>query len=152
MSKVKKTKVLLPLSTKFNKELLLKAFEILKGLRNPDLTAIHVLELPVTASLDITQHEKKVQEIKNSLEPVVNWIREQSFNIDTKIVVARHISEAIVEEANSGDYDLIVLTKREPPKGLRRIFYKSHSDYVTGKVNCPALILINKKYNSSRLG
>ncbi len=151
MSRVKKTKVLLPITLKVNRELLLKGFEILKGLKNPDLTVFHVLELPVTASLDISEHDKKIKELKQQLIPTIKWIEEQTFKINSKIVVARHISEAIVEEANSGDYDLVILSKRAPPKGLKRIFHRSHSDYVTGKINCPALILVDKKPKSSRL-
>ncbi len=151
MNVSKKTRILLPVSTRINRELLLKGFDILKSLKNPDLTIFHVIELPVTASLDILEHNRIVQELQQQLTPIIKWIEEQSFKISSKIVVARHISEAIVEEANSGDYDLVVLSKREPPKGLKRIFYRSHSDYVTGKINCPALILVDKKYSSSRL-
>ncbi|WEU40089.1 MAG: universal stress protein [Candidatus Odinarchaeum yellowstonii] len=151
MNQVKKTKVLLPVSVKVNRELLLRSFEILKGLKNLDLIVFHVLELPVTASLDISEHNQKVQELNQQLEPTIKWIEEQSFKIKSKIVVARHVSEAIVEEANSGNYDLVVLLKREPPKGVRRLFYRSHTDYVTGKLNCAALILVDKRYKSSRL-
>lgn len=144
MEELKKTKILLPLSLKTERKILVKGLAIIGGFQNPFITVFHIIELPVTAALDIKEHKLKVKEVENKLKPIVKWIEAQSFKVRIRIVVSRHISDAIVEEARIGGYDLVVLTKRKPPQGIGRILYRSHTDYVTGKIDCPALILMDR--------
>jgi hypothetical protein len=145
MEKSVKTKILLPISLEYNKNVLVKGLAILTNLKEPYIIVFHAIELPVTATLDLSEHQEKVDEIKSKLKPFTDWIKKQSFEIKERIVVTRRITDAIIEEANSGNYDLLLLTKRRPPKGFRKIFYKSHTDIVTDSINCPALILVSKK-------
>ncbi|MHA1410451.1 MAG: universal stress protein [Candidatus Odinarchaeia archaeon] len=145
MNSIIKTKVLLPVSLDYDKESILRGLTILAGFKKPVISVFHAIELPVTATLDISAHQQIVDEIKSKLAPLINWLKNQSFEVKERIVVTRHISDAIIEEANVGNYDLVILTKRKPPKGIRRIFYKSHTDLVTGSINCPALIIVRKE-------
>ncbi|MHA1754515.1 MAG: universal stress protein [Candidatus Odinarchaeia archaeon] len=144
-TQIKKTKILIPIDLEIEKDVLVKGLALISKLKKPVITLLHIIELPVTASLDIREHHSKVEEIELKVKPMVEWLKGQSFEVNYKIAVARYITSGIVEEANSGDYDLVILTKRKPPKGIRRLFYRSHTDKVTGSVNCPVLILVRKK-------
>ena len=64
MSEKLNTKILLPVSLKIDKERFVKGLSLLANFKNPELTIFHVIELPVTATLDINEHQQKVNDIK----------------------------------------------------------------------------------------
>ncbi|MEM3607000.1 MAG: universal stress protein, partial [Candidatus Bathyarchaeia archaeon] len=51
-------------------------------------------------------------------------------NVLVKIVVARSISEGIIYESNSGDYNIVIMMKRKPRRGFKKFLHKSISEKV----------------------
>ena len=141
---VKKTKVLIPVSLEFDKSTLVKGLSIISKLREPSITVLHIIDLPVTSTLDVEMHKQKIEAAEKALKPLVDWIKSQSLEVNLKVDLARSITDGVIEETNQGDYDILILTKKKPPKGFKRLFYRSHTDSITGEVNCPTLILVRR--------
>jgi nucleotide-binding universal stress UspA family protein len=64
------------------------------------------------------------------LAPISEWLKEQGYASRKKIVVARDVAEAIVSEANAEDYAFVIMTKRQPKKGIGGLFHHSVSERV----------------------
>ncbi len=141
MEPYNKTRILIPISQKVDKERVTAALSILYFFRKPLIVLLHIIELPMTAPLDLSLYPKEEAEARKKLKSVEKWLREQGFEVRTKISAARDATLGIVDEADTGRYNLVILMKRRPPEGLKRLFYKSHTDRVTSKISCLSLIL-----------
>ncbi|MHA1238368.1 MAG: universal stress protein [Candidatus Odinarchaeia archaeon] len=137
----KQTKILIPISKNVDKEKITQALTVLYFFREPLIVLLHVIEVPITAPLNIELYQDEKTKIEKLISGIRQWLEEQGFKVKTKIAVARNASQGIIEEANSGGYSILILMKRRPPRGLRKLFYKSHTDMVTSNVNCISLII-----------
>jgi basic amino acid/polyamine antiporter, APA family len=105
-------KILLPLRSTTQTETVQLACEMAQ-LHKAQLTALHVIEVPFSMPLDTTlPHRIELAGIV--LKTAEALALEVGVNIDLDIVRARNISEAIIDVAQRGGYDLLLLeSKRE---------------------------------------
>jgi nucleotide-binding universal stress UspA family protein len=79
------------------------------------------------------------------LSPIAEWLKEQGCTSRKKIVVARDVAEAIVNEANAEDYAFVIMTKRHPKKGVRGLFHHSVSERVIRETRCMVLTTLTSE-------
>ena len=114
--------------------------EIFEEPENIEIVLFTVITLPQVTSL-----EQKdifdlpiVDEYRNKVNEIGMLFKELGFKVIEKIVFARDIVEAILNEAIENPYDMIVLVKR---KSLPRFIGKSVSRSLLPKIHKPILIL-----------
>jgi len=144
-------KILVPLGPELDKPKMISALGILSSFKQPLIVLLHVIELPSrTVPLDqaIQESEFKETEEKHVLQ-VAKWLREQGYNVQTKVAVARSVADGVIEEATNGDYSAVLLLKRRLKKGfLKR--HKSVSEKVSRYVECPVITqLLGEKKESN---
>jgi nucleotide-binding universal stress UspA family protein len=130
-------KILIPLGPTLDKKKIVAALEALSSFRNPLLVPFHVIELPSrTTPLDSALYESELREAeKKYLVDIAKWLRDQGYHVQTKVAIARDVTDGIIEEANNGEYVAVLLLKRRVQKGfLRR--HKSVSEKVSRYVEC----------------
>ncbi len=133
-------RILIPVGEYTDPAPLIKLTEIIKNLESMEIVLFGVVSIPFTTSLE--QEEIKNTEpyirIRDKLEEVSQFFKSLGLSPKTRIVVSRDVPEAIIEEALSEEYDLIVLIKRlKPPRFVRR----SVSQAILSKIPSPLLIL-----------
>ncbi len=109
-------KVLLPLRERVDAREVVAAISQIEG--ESELTLFHVMKVPITTPLGVEMSAP-------------GWLKElaeelRSMGIPTKVVIAeaRDVADAIVEEAEEGKYDLIIMFKRKK-RGLGKVMGKS---------------------------
>jgi len=114
--------------------------EIFRDPHNVEVVLFTVITLPQATSLEqkdifdlpiVEEHRKKVNEIGMLFE-------EMGFKVIEKIVFARDVVDAILNEAIENPYDMIILVKR---KNIPRFIGRSVSRSLLPKVHKPILIL-----------
>jgi len=113
----------------------------LAELSGASLTAIHVIRVtpPQPVSPEAVEREK-IRRAELCFDGVLERSGRKDMRIDTKIVVSRSIREAILEEAEEGGYDLIVMGSRGT-SGITKLLLGSVSEEVVKKASCPVLIV-----------
>ncbi len=133
-------KILLPIGPYTSITPILDLDKYICDFKHSEITIFSVIEIPFVTSLE--QDEIKRLDIytliKSRIDEVVKILDDMGVSSKVKIVYSRSVDEAIVEEALSGQYDLIVLIKRRKPP---RILGKSISRSVLSKIPVPLLIL-----------
>jgi nucleotide-binding universal stress UspA family protein len=123
--------ILIPISTFIDKERLIKALHVLSIFQKLKIVLFHVVELKSrTSPVEAEFFKSHVDKTKKFLNEIKEWLIKQGYNALVKVVVARSISEGIIYEANSGDYNIIIMMKRKPRKGVKKLFHKSISEAV----------------------
>ncbi len=132
---VKLRKVLLPLKDRVDAKEIVAALSQLEG--GSELTILHVVKVPITTPLDVEVNTPE-------------WLRElaqelRSMGIPTRVVVAeaRDVADAIVEEAEEGKYDLIIMFKRKR-KGLGKVVGRSVSERVAKATRRPVMTILRE--------
>ncbi len=132
---VKLRKVLLPLKDRVDAKEIVAALSQLEG--GSELTILHVVKVPITTPLDV--------EVSTP-----DWLKElaqelRSMGIPTRVVVAeaRDVADAIVEEAEEGKYDLIIMFKRRR-KGLGKVVSRSISERVAKATRRPVMTILRE--------
>lgn len=132
---VKLRKVLLPLKDRVDAKEIVAALSQLEG--GSELTILHVVKVPITTPLDV--------EVSTP-----DWLKElaqelRSMGIPTRVVVAeaRDVADAIVEEAEEGKYDLIIMFKRRR-KGLGKVVGRSISERVAKATRRPVMTILRE--------
>lgn len=133
-------KILIPIGEYTDPIPLLRLIDVIRGFESADITLFGVVTIPFTTSLE--QEEIKETEpykrIKSKLDEVKNFFKSMNIAVKYRIALSRDVSEAIIEESLSEEYDLIVLVKRlKPPRFIR----KSVSQTILSKITRPLLIL-----------
>ncbi len=133
-------RILVPVGEYTEPTPLIKLTEIIKDLESAEIMLFGVVPIPFTTSLE--QEEIKNTEpyirIREKLDEVREFFMSLGLEPKTRIVVSRDVPEAIIEEATSEEYDLIVLIKRlKPPRFVKR----SVSQAILSKIPSPLLIL-----------
>ncbi|MBS7658971.1 MAG: universal stress protein [Candidatus Bathyarchaeia archaeon] len=123
--------ILIPISTFIDKERLIKALHAISIFQKLKLVLFHVIELKSrTTPIEAEFFEEHTKKIKGFLDEVKDWLIKQGYNVLVKIVVARSISEGIIYESNSGDYNIVIMMKRKPRRGFKKFLHKSISEKV----------------------
>ena len=133
-------KILVPIATSADRQLMTRALYALSAFKDPEIVLFHVVELPSrTAPIEVVSHREEITLADEVLSPIAEWLKEQRCTSRKKIVVARDIAEAIVNEANAEDYAFVIMTKRHPKKGVKGLFHHSISERVIQETKCMVL-------------
>ncbi len=123
--------ILIPVSTFIDKERLIKALYALSIFQRLKIVLFHVVELKSrTTPIEAEFFKEHMEKTKKFLNEVKDWLMTQGYSTLVKVVVARSISEGIIYEANSGDYNIVIMMKRKPRRGIKKLFHKSISEAV----------------------
>jgi nucleotide-binding universal stress UspA family protein len=123
--------ILIPISTFIDKERLIKALHALSIFQKLKIVLFHVMELKSrTTPVEAEFFKDHMEKTKKFLNEVKNWLTNQGYTALVKVVVARSISEGIIYESNFGDYNIVIMMKRKPRKGVKKLFHKSISEAV----------------------
>jgi nucleotide-binding universal stress UspA family protein len=133
-------RILVPIADRTDRQLMTKALYVLSAFKDPEIVLFHVVEMPSrTVPIEVVSHKEEITLADEILSPVSIWLNEQGYTTRKKIVVARDVAEAIVNEANADDYVLVAMTKREPKKGVRGLLHRSVSERVIREARCMVL-------------
>jgi len=128
-------KVLLPLRERVDAREVVAAISQIEG--ESELTLFHVMKVPITTPLGVEMSAP-------------GWLKElaeelRSMGIPTKVVIAeaRDVADAIVEEAEEGKYDLIIMFKRKK-RGLGKVMGKSISERVAEATRRPVMTILRE--------
>ncbi len=126
-------KILLPLKERVDAKEILAALSQLEG--GNELTLFHVIKVPITTPLGVEVSTP------DWLKSLAEELRKSG--IPTRILVAeaRDVADAIVEEAEEGKYDLILMFKRRK-KGLERVVGRSVSEKVAEGTRRPVMTIL----------
>lgn len=128
-------RVLFPLKEKVDAREIVAVLSQLEG--GSELTLFHVIKMPITAPLDVEVSAP-------------DWLRDlaqelRTMGIPTKVLVAeaRDVADAIVEEAEEGKYDLVIMFKRKR-KGLGKVMSRSISERVSKATKRPVMTILRE--------
>jgi nucleotide-binding universal stress UspA family protein len=139
-------KILVPIATSADKEMMTRALYALSAFKDPEIVLFHVVELPSsTVPIEVVTHREEIALADEILSPTAQWLKEQGFISRKKIVVARDVAEAIVNETNAVDYAFVIMTKRHPKKGVRGLFHHSVSERVIRETKCMVLTTLTSE-------
>jgi len=142
-------KILIPIATRADKELMARALYALSAFRDPEMVLFHVVEMHSrTVPIEVTSHREEIAMADEILSPTAEWLEKEGYRSRRKIVVARDVAEAIVTEANSEDYVFVIMTKRRPKKGFKRLFHRSVSEQVIRGTKCMVLTTLSTEASS----
>lgn len=134
--------VLIPVSSFVDKARLARALYTLSAFRRPKIVLFHVVELKSrTAPVDVEPFKEHVEKARKFLEEVSSWLEKQGYEASTKVAVARSAADGITEEANSRDYDAVVMMKRKARRGIAALLHRSVSASVIKRVKRPVLVV-----------
>ena len=135
---LKVDKILVPTRAGIQTETVQMACEMAK-MHGASVTAIQVIEVPYSMPLDINlPHRIHVaQAILHRAEAIA---REFGVSFDTEIVRARSIADAILEHAEHGRYDLIILGAAKTHRGTRHPGFGSIIEKILRKAHCRVIV------------
>ena len=138
-------KILVPIATSADRQLMTRALYALSAFKDPEIVLFHVVELPSrTVPIEVVSHKEEIALADEVLSPVAEWLKEQGYVSRKKIVVARDVAEAIVNETIAEDYAFVIMTKRQPKKGVRGLFHHSVSEHVIREAKCMVLTTLSR--------
>jgi nucleotide-binding universal stress UspA family protein len=139
-------RILVPIADRADKALMTRALYALSAFKDPEIVLFHVVEMPSrTVPIEVFSHKEEIALADEILSPVSEWLKEQDYATRKKIVVARDVAEAIIDEANDEDYAFVIMTKRQPKKGFRGLFHHSVSERVTRETRCMVLTTLTSE-------
>jgi nucleotide-binding universal stress UspA family protein len=137
-------KILVPIATSADKQLMTRALYAISAFKDPEIVLFHVVEMPSrTVPIEVVSHKEEIALADEFLSPIAQWLKEQGYVSRKKIVVARDVAEAIVNETNAEEYAFVIMTKRQPKKGVRGLFHHSVSEHVIRETKCMVLTTLS---------
>lgn len=105
------------------------------------LTALHVISVQPPKKLGTESVEReKAKQTELCFRSVEERAKAEGAELKTKILVARSISDTILEEADEGSYDIIIMGSHGIT-GFRKFLLGSVSEAVVRRATCPVLII-----------
>ena len=139
-------KMLVPIADRADRQLMTRALYALSAFKDPEIVLFHVVEMPSrTVPIEVVSYKEEIALADEVLSPITEWLKKEGYVTRKKIVVARDVAEAIVNEANSEDYAFVVMTKRQPKKGVRGLFHHSVSERVIRETRCMVLTTLTSE-------
>jgi len=139
-------KILVPIADRADKALMTRALYALSAFKDPEIVLFHVVEMPSrTVPIEVVSYKEEIALADEVLSPISRWLKEEDYSTRKKIVVARDVTEAIVNEANAEDYAFVIMTKRHPKKGIRGLFHHSVSERVIRETRCMVLTTLTSE-------
>ncbi len=133
--------VLIPLSTDVEFSEFVSSILPLLKFSFPKITLFHVIEAPITSSLDPDDLNGILESFESMVTPIAGILEKQGYSVEIKTAVARSISAAILEESTSEEYGIIFMLKRRRT-GLRGFFTTSITQQVVEKSNIPVISVL----------
>ncbi len=141
-------RILVPIADRADRGLMTRALYALSAFKDPEIVLFHVVELPSrTVPIEVVSRKEEIALAGEILAPISEWLKEQGYASRKKIVVARDVAEAIVSEANAEDYAFVIMTKRQPKKGIRGLFHHSVSERVIRETKSMVLTTLTMESN-----
>ncbi len=109
-------KILVPTRGSGQRETIQMACEIAK-FHHATITAVHVIELPTSIPLDIEAPHRTAQ-AEEALKRASAIASEFGIDMELNIIRSRSLADSVVELAEKGKYDLIVLGSDKKTKGM----------------------------------
>jgi nucleotide-binding universal stress UspA family protein len=134
--------ILMPMSGKIEHSDMIAAMLPLLRFQTIHITLLHVIETPISTPLDSEGMDDVFKEAESGIVPIRDWFNNQGYVANIKIVTARKVGEAIVEEAMSSGYSMVFMMKRRRKKGILGRFSRSVTEYVIGNVDCPVITIL----------
>jgi nucleotide-binding universal stress UspA family protein len=131
--------------TPMAEQILQSAGELAKQLRGASLTLLRVLPSVVPDGVrketapDVLQVDTLRAEAHVYLQRIADSLRDQGFAVQTRSIAHAHPATAILNEAASGEYDLLAL-ETHGRRGLPRLFLGSVADKVVRGATIPVLV------------
>ena len=130
------TKVLVPVATFTDKRRLFQALQLIAAIRDPLVVLFRVVEVPQrTNPLDPSLWKDDITKAEDFLGKEEAWLKSEGYRVESKVVTARDTAEGIIDEANNGEYAVVLMTKRRIRKGWGKIFHRSTSEEVIRYAN-----------------
>ncbi|MEE9594783.1 MAG: universal stress protein [Candidatus Hydrothermarchaeales archaeon] len=105
------------------------------------VVAVHVVEMSAPKQLDIASLDR---EAARRAETCFKSIREKAEDgdteVETKVLISRSIGEAILEELEEGNYDLVVMGTHGL-SGVKKLLLGSVSEAVVHHTTKPVLLI-----------
>jgi nucleotide-binding universal stress UspA family protein len=137
-------KILVPIANRADRQLMTRALYALSAFKDPEIVLFHVVEMPSrTVPIEVVSHKEEIALANEVLSPIAEWLKKEGYVTRKKIVVARDVAEAIVNEGNAEDYAFVIMTKRQPKKGIRGLFHHSVSERVIRETKCMVLTTLS---------
>ncbi len=113
----------------------------LAGKLNASVTTLYVIQVKAPKQLTPDSVDKEpAREAEECLQDAKERAKVEGLEIETKVLVARSIGDAVAEEAIEGGYDIILMGS-DNSTGFRRFISKSTPEEVLKRTNCPVLII-----------
>ncbi len=136
-------KILIPVSSFFDRKSLIKALRVLAVLKDATIVVFHIVEVPqMTTPLDPKIWDVEIKKAEAFLDELAVWLEEQGFKVERRVKTARDAAEGIVLEANNGEYSVVLLLKRRMARSWTRSLRRSISERVIRDANPPVLTLL----------
>ena len=130
------TKILVPVATFTDKRRLFQALQLIAAIRDPLVVLFRVVEVPQrTNPLDPSLWKDDITKAEDFLGKEEVWLKSEGYRVESKVVTARDTAEGIIDEANNGEYAVVLMTKRRIRKGWGKIFHRSTSEEVIRYAN-----------------
>ena len=137
-------KILVPIADRADRQLMTRALYALSAFKEPEIVLFHVVEMPSrTVPIEVVSHKEEIALADEVLSPIAEWLKKEGYETHKKIVVARDVAEAIVNETNAEDYAFVIMTKRQPRKGVGGLFHHSVSERVIRETKCMVLTTLS---------
>lgn len=105
------------------------------------ILALHVINVPPPKPLDPTGISRRMlQRGEVCLESLKKKSREAGVEIETKILLSRSVSDAILKEASNGEFDLIIMGSHGLT-GFKKFVLGSVSEAVVSRSTCPVMVV-----------
>ena len=130
------TKILVPVATFTDKRRLFQALQLIAAIRDPLVVLFRVVEVPQrTNPLDTSLWKDDITKAEDFLGKEEAWLKSEGYRVESKVVTARDTAEGIIDEANNGEYAVVLMMKRRIRKGWGKIFHRSTSEEVIRYAN-----------------
>jgi len=120
-------------------DLLGPIYKIVDLLKGCEATIFYPFEVPVVSLLDEEEFRDQIKEIEEKLSPFVARVKPFFSEVAVKVVLARDQMEAAVVEAESGEYNLIIVYRIYERIG--GIFKHEKFIKIVGKTDKPVLFI-----------
>ncbi|NWF97033.1 MAG: universal stress protein [Candidatus Thorarchaeota archaeon] len=135
-------RVLMPVSGTIEYADMVAALMPLLRFHTKNITLFHVVETPVTTPLESSELDKTLAGEETKLKPMADWLTAQGYNVETRIAVARHTVDAIVEETYARGYSLIFMMKRRKRSLSEKLLGRSVTEEVIRRVKTPVVTIL----------
>ncbi len=103
--------------------------------------AAHVVEMATPKQLDVASLDREAaRRAETCFKSIMEKAEEGDIEVETKVLISRSIGEAIIEELEEGNYDLVVMGTHGL-SGVKKLLLGSVSEAVVHHTTKPVLLI-----------